>query len=140
VKKARSRKNLQPKVQEAHPQWMRLFLSRSKLVFYSGSIPNISLVTIKSISLSDRQFHLITRAMADQHRYLILEKLGQSETNHCACGDIRDCIPVSPATLSHHMKELENAGLVESKREGKFVSYTLCREVLAAYIQRISSI
>lgn len=78
--------------------------------------------------------------MADPHRYQILEKLGKSEANNCACGDIRDCIPVTPATLSHHMKELENAGLIESKKEGKFVNYTLCRDVLAAYIERLSKI
>ncbi|MEG9438463.1 winged helix-turn-helix transcriptional regulator [Edaphobacter sp. HDX4] len=119
---------------------MRLFLSSPNSFSTQQASQTLGLVTTKSISLSDRQFHLITRAMADPHRYLILEKLGQSETSRCACGDIRDCIPVSPATLSHHMKELENAGLVESKREGKFVSYTLCREVLAAYIQRISGI
>lgn len=94
----------------------------------------------KHISLTDRQFHLITRAMADPHRYQILEKLGQSETNNCPCGDIRDCIPVTPATLSHHMKELENAGLIESKREGKFVNYTLRRDVLGAYVERLSKI
>lgn len=104
----------------------------------SGSIQYISHVATKDITLSDRQFHLITRAMADPHRYLILERLGKSEANHCACVDLRDWIPVTPATLSHHMKELENAGLIESKREGKFVSYTLCRDVLAAYIDRIS--
>jgi DNA-binding transcriptional ArsR family regulator len=78
--------------------------------------------------------------MADPHRYQILEKLGQSEANNCACGDIRDCIPVTPATLSHHMKELENAGLIESKREGKFVSYSLRRDVLGAYLARLSKI
>jgi ArsR family transcriptional regulator len=97
-------------------------------------------VTEKRSSLTDRQFHLITRALSDPHRYQIIEKLGQAEANNCACGDIRDCIPVTPATLSHHMKELENAGLVESKKEGKFVNYTLCRDVLAAYIERLSKI
>jgi len=97
------------------------------------------MATAKNISLTDRQFHLISRALADPHRYEILEKLGHAG-NPCACGDIRDCIPVTPPTLSHHMKELENAGLVESKREGKFVNYTLCRDVLAAYLERLAKI
>jgi ArsR family transcriptional regulator, arsenate/arsenite/antimonite-responsive transcriptional repressor len=93
----------------------------------------------KRVSLTDRQLHLIARALADPHRYEILEKLGNSGSC-CACGDIRDCIPVSAATLSHHMKELENAGLIESERAGKFVNYTLRRDVLAAYLDRLAKI
>lgn len=92
----------------------------------------------KSNVLSDRQFHLISRALADPRRLEILQKLGSKET--CACGDIRECIPVTAATLSHHMKELENAGLVEPEREGKFVNYTLRRDILDAYVQRLASI
>lgn len=93
---------------------------------------------MKPIPLSDRQFHLISRALADPRRYEILQKLGGKDV--CACGDIRGCIPVSAATLSHHMKELENAGLVKSEREGKFVNYTLRRDMLNAYLDRLRRI
>jgi DNA-binding transcriptional ArsR family regulator len=93
----------------------------------------------KESSLQDRQFYLIARALGDPRRYEILEKLGKSGGT-CACGDIRDCIPVSAATLSHHMKELENAGLIESERAGKFVNYTLRRDVLTAYLRRLAKL
>jgi DNA-binding transcriptional ArsR family regulator len=93
----------------------------------------------KQIALSDRQFHLIARALADPRRYDILERLGRAG-NQCPCADMRDCIPVSAATLSHHMKELENAGLIDSERDGKFVNYTLRRDVLAAYLNRLAQI
>jgi ArsR family transcriptional regulator len=44
---------------------------------------------------------------------------------------------INPATLSHHMKELEIAGLVAVVREGKFASYVLRRAVLEAFFQRL---
>jgi Predicted transcriptional regulators len=93
----------------------------------------------KSIALTDRQLTLIARALADPRRYEILQKIGGSDAS-CPCGDIRNCLPISPATLSHHMKELENAGLIDARREGKFVNYTLRRDILQAYLDKLSSI
>ena len=92
----------------------------------------------KSILLTERQVHLIARALADPRRYEILERIGKSDTSPCS--DIRNCMPVSAATLSHHMKELENAGLVDVQREGKFAHYTLRRDVLQAYLERLAQI
>ena len=122
---------------------MRLYffiLPKVAVAFVEASITVGAEVTAtKRISLPDRQFHLIARALADPRRYEILEKLGNAG-NCCACSDIRDCIPVTAATLSHHMKELENAGLVESEKAGKFVNYTLRRDVLAAYLDRLAKL
>jgi ArsR family transcriptional regulator len=90
------------------------------------------------LALSEDQLQLIAKALADPRRYEILKKLG---SQRCAtpCTAMRDCIDISPATLSHHMKELETAGLVRSEKDGKFVHYTLQTPVLRAYLDQLKS-
>ncbi len=90
------------------------------------------------IVLDENQVQLIAKALADPRRYEILKQLKLCE-EALACGAVRECLAISPATLSHHMKELEIAGLVRPLREGKFVSYLLRRDVLDAFFARLRS-
>ena len=92
-----------------------------------------------SVTLSEEQIHLIAKALADPRRLELLRQIG-SCTRPMQCADIKVCHPVSAATLSHHMKELETAGLVRVTREGKFASYLLRRDVLKAYTERLAEI
>ena len=54
------------------------------------------------------------------------------------------CLPrrhqVSPATLSHHASELDNSGLVEIVRHGRFVHLALRPDVWQAYLKRLSDL
>jgi ArsR family transcriptional regulator, arsenate/arsenite/antimonite-responsive transcriptional repressor len=87
-------------------------------------------------TLTEDQVLLIAKALGDRRRYEILRRLGECR-DALACGAVRDCMAINPATLSHHMKELEIAGLVEVVRAGKFASYVLRRDVLEAFFQRL---
>jgi DNA-binding transcriptional ArsR family regulator len=93
----------------------------------------------KTAVLSDRQIHLIAKALADPRRHQILKQAGA-----CACGvgcmDVKERQEVSAATLSHHIKELETAGLISVVREGKFARLVLQRDVLASYLRHLSEI
>jgi ArsR family transcriptional regulator len=46
---------------------------------------------------------------------------------------------VSQATISHHLKELATAGLLERRKDGQFAYYSFKREVMAAYLDELST-
>ena len=89
--------------------------------------------------LTARQSALIAKALAEPRRVEILRQIGACDGS-AACSALLGAQKITPATLSHHLKELENAGLVQSAREGKFLKLTLNRPVLDAYLAQLSKI
>jgi ArsR family transcriptional regulator len=85
--------------------------------------------------LAPGQFERIAKALSDPRRFAMLETIGAAEecANQALCQDF----PVSKATVSHHLKELVQAGLVEAEREGQYVNYRARADVIEAYAQEL---
>ncbi len=77
-------------------------------------------------------FERIAKALADSQRCSILERI--ASTKELCCSDIVDQCAVSQATISHHLKELVTADLVERRKDGQFAYFRFRSEVMAAYL------
>jgi ArsR family transcriptional regulator len=65
------------------------------------------------------QVEKISKALADATRLMIFEAI--SAQDHVNCSELVAMRGVTPATVSHHLRVLTEAGLIECKREGQFV-------------------
>jgi DNA-binding transcriptional ArsR family regulator len=84
------------------------------------------------MKLASERFDRISKAIADPQRREILQKLVVSAKLNCS--DIHALLDVSQPTVSHHLKELFYAGLVEKEKQGQFCYYHVNSDVLAAYM------
>ena len=80
--------------------------------------------THTDLERTTRLFH----ALSDQTRLSILQRLRFGE--RCVC-DLTDALEAAQSRLSFHLKELEEAGLVSDRREGRWMYYTLNANALA---------
>ena len=67
----------------------------------------------------------VFKAFCDENRLRILEMLRTGEK--CAC-KLLDDLRITQSTLSHHMKILCDAGVVQGRKEGKWVYYSISPE------------
>ena len=65
----------------------------------------------------------IMKAMGHPARVAIIDFL--LKTNSCICGDIVEELPLAQPTVSQHLKELKNAGLIKGSVEGNAICYCI---------------
>ena len=86
---------------------------------------------VKPIRLTRARRTAILKALADPRRFDLLERSAKAGCP-LGCAQALSALPISAATLSHHIKELDTAGLIHVRREGKFHFLTLRTGVLQA--------
>jgi ArsR family transcriptional regulator len=76
----------------------------------------------------------ISKALGDPHRLNILQHI--TKKGGCAqCSEIHEIIDLAQPSVSHHMKILIEAGLVEAEKEGRHFKYTLNANALDGYLK-----
>lgn len=86
------------------------------------------------MKLATEEFDRISKALADPQRREILQKLVARRMN---CSDVHSMFNVSQPTVSHHLKELATAGILDKQKQGQFCFYQVKAEVLSAYVTEL---
>jgi ArsR family transcriptional regulator, arsenate/arsenite/antimonite-responsive transcriptional repressor len=84
------------------------------------------------------QLEKISKALSDATRLRIFEAI--SGTKQMNCGEIVALRGVTPATVSHHLKILSEAGLIACRREAQFVYSQTVPETIEAYTRALTNI
>lgn len=80
----------------------------------------------------------ISKALGDETRLRIFEAINSRE--EMTCGEIVSLRDVTPATVSHHLRILVDAGLIETRREGQFVYSRANPETIDEYTRALSAL
>lgn len=82
--------------------------------------------------MTDEQFHKVTKALSDPKRFAIFSRI-VNQAGELPCKKIVQSVRVSQATISHHLKELTNAGLIEGRKDGQCMHLSARRSVIEQY-------
>ena len=92
---------------------------------------------MKALDKDYRQYAYLLKALSDETRIKILDMLSQGEL--CAC-DILEEFKITQPTLSYHMKTLCDSGLVDARRDGVWMKYSINRDDLGSLRQLFDDI
>ncbi len=92
----------------------------------------------EEFTVKENKIAAYAKALSHPARIAILQMLIKKQA--CICGDIVDELPLSQSTVSQHLKELKEAGLIKGEIEGKKVCYCIDEkewETAQLYIQQL---
>jgi ArsR family transcriptional regulator, arsenate/arsenite/antimonite-responsive transcriptional repressor len=80
----------------------------------------------------------VSKALADETRLRIFEAIISDQ--RISCGELVSMRGVTPATVSHHLRILQDAGLIDCRREGQFVYSQANPKVLTEYTRELAAL
>ncbi|KAA9325607.1 ArsR/SmtB family transcription factor [Adhaeribacter soli] len=84
-----------------------------------------------------RQIEKISKALSDVNRLKILQYM-QGNQGRIECMEIAGILELAQPSISHHIKKLVEAGLIEPQKTGRFYHYSLNTKIWEAYVQALS--
>jgi ArsR family transcriptional regulator len=88
--------------------------------------------------MTKTQAQKITKALGDPMRFEIFRRIAQDD--ELACSVLKTKLPITAATLSHHIKELTESGLITCRQQGKYSYLTAHRPAWRAYLRNLKNI
>lgn len=82
------------------------------------------------------QIERISKALGDQTRLMIYEAIAACDQMNCS--QIVSLQSITPATVSHHLKNLADAGLIECCRKGQFIYNKALRQTMEKYVRALT--
>jgi ArsR family transcriptional regulator, arsenate/arsenite/antimonite-responsive transcriptional repressor len=93
-----------------------------------------------SFTQKQNKMAVLAKALAHPARIAIIEYL--LSVDACICSDIVDHLPLAQPTVSQHLKELKNAGLIKGNIEGNAICYCINEKAfqpLQQFFQKVSN-
>ncbi len=91
----------------------------------------------ESFGQDEQELAELAKALAHPARIAILKELARRNT--CICGEIVEVLPLAQSTVSQHLKELQQAGLIQGTVEGAKSCYCINRETFQRFEQMLQS-
>lgn len=100
---------------------------------YVCDIKHYNMIKKENFDIELQELALFAKVISHPARLAILKYLAESKS--CISGDISEFIPLSRTTVSQHLKELKEFGLIKGEIDGLKINYCLCNANISKYIQ-----
>jgi ArsR family transcriptional regulator len=89
------------------------------------------MIKTEAFTIALQDLAKFSKVLSHPARLAILQYLAETKT--CISGDISDQLPLSRSTVSQHLKELKELGLIKGEIDGLKINYCLCNSKISEY-------